>query len=265
MIVGNNLLSESVLPDPPVSLVAFYPDTELPRIPILALASGPHIYMYHNRKPYYKFTLPSIEPCPFEIEVWDTFHKAIEQNADALDYEAIKKGWESLRSLRESANVDVSERAKRFLTIDDPDERLSFVLGVVAGAPKLKIDPAITFMTTLKMNKEDEDAQSCLVVGSEEKVIYIITPPNYAIVEKVCDSFANIHVWIQSPHKCSFSSFFGSSNYQALSLSCLYEANTNQATTISSPPVETATSTSFESKSSLLTLSTILTNDKYHT
>lgn len=58
---GTALMSESTLLDLPAGLVAFFMDLHEPRIPAVAVASGPCIYVYKNLRPYFKFTLPGLE------------------------------------------------------------------------------------------------------------------------------------------------------------------------------------------------------------
>uniref|UniRef100_A0A3P8UTG0 Bardet-Biedl syndrome 1 n=1 Tax=Cynoglossus semilaevis TaxID=244447 RepID=A0A3P8UTG0_CYNSE len=67
---GTALLSESTLLDLPTGLVAFFMDLHEPRIPAVAVASGPCIYVYKNLRPYFKFTLPGLEVNPVEQDVW---------------------------------------------------------------------------------------------------------------------------------------------------------------------------------------------------
>ena len=45
-------------------------DMTEPRIPAIAVASGAHIYIYKNMRPYFKFTLPSLEIHATEKELW---------------------------------------------------------------------------------------------------------------------------------------------------------------------------------------------------
>uniref|UniRef100_A0A8C2XJ10 Bardet-Biedl syndrome 1 n=1 Tax=Cyclopterus lumpus TaxID=8103 RepID=A0A8C2XJ10_CYCLU len=58
---GTALMSESTLLDLPAGLVAFFMDLHEPRIPAVAVASGPCVYVYKNLRPYFKFTLPGLE------------------------------------------------------------------------------------------------------------------------------------------------------------------------------------------------------------
>lgn len=58
---GTTLSSESALLDLPAGLVSFFMDLHEPRIPAVAVASGPCVYVYKNLRPYFKFTLPGLE------------------------------------------------------------------------------------------------------------------------------------------------------------------------------------------------------------
>ena len=39
-------------------------------ITAIAVASGPHIYVYKNMRPYFKFTLPALDINPIEEDLW---------------------------------------------------------------------------------------------------------------------------------------------------------------------------------------------------
>lgn len=42
-----------------------------PRTPAIAVAAGSHVYVYRNLRPYFKFTLPSVDIASGELDVWD--------------------------------------------------------------------------------------------------------------------------------------------------------------------------------------------------
>uniref|UniRef100_A0AAR2IUK9 Bardet-Biedl syndrome 1 N-terminal domain-containing protein n=1 Tax=Pygocentrus nattereri TaxID=42514 RepID=A0AAR2IUK9_PYGNA len=67
---GTGLLSENTLLDLPTGLVSFLMDQHEPCTPAIAVASGPFIYIYKNLRPYFKFTLPTLEVNPLEQDVW---------------------------------------------------------------------------------------------------------------------------------------------------------------------------------------------------
>lgn len=37
----------------------------------IAVASGPYVYVYKNLRPYFKFTLPTLEVNPIEQDLWN--------------------------------------------------------------------------------------------------------------------------------------------------------------------------------------------------
>ena len=39
--------------------------------PAVAVASGSYIYIYKNLRPYFKFTLPTLEVNPVEYDAWN--------------------------------------------------------------------------------------------------------------------------------------------------------------------------------------------------
>lgn len=46
------------------------PDTNVPRKPAVAVASGPYVFIYRNLRPYFKFTLPPVELTQQETHIW---------------------------------------------------------------------------------------------------------------------------------------------------------------------------------------------------
>lgn len=68
---GTGLLTENTLLDLPTGLVSFLMEQHEPRTPAIAVASGPFIYIYKNLRPYFKFTLPTLEINSVEQDVWN--------------------------------------------------------------------------------------------------------------------------------------------------------------------------------------------------
>lgn len=61
---------ETPLLDLPTGVCTFYMDTTDPRTPAVAVASGSFVYIYKNLRPYFKFTLPSLELNSTEADLW---------------------------------------------------------------------------------------------------------------------------------------------------------------------------------------------------
>ena len=59
--LGTKLKSEIPLLDLPVGLCSFHMDTTIPQTPAVAVASGNFVYIYKGLRPYFRFTLPTLE------------------------------------------------------------------------------------------------------------------------------------------------------------------------------------------------------------
>ncbi|XP_044304769.1 Bardet-Biedl syndrome 1 protein [Varanus komodoensis] len=170
---GMGLLSENALPDLPASVAAFLMEQHEPRMPAVAVASGPYIYVYKNLRPYFKFTLPPMEPNPMEKEVWE------QAKEDKVDLLLMK---EMLEVIRENAEMPLSVQSLRFLALDPP-EMESFVNQ--HKVHPIKRQTVITCMATLKKNMVDEEAISCLVIGTENEEILILDPEAFTVLAKM--------------------------------------------------------------------------------
>ncbi|XP_064407942.1 Bardet-Biedl syndrome 1 protein isoform X2 [Latimeria chalumnae] len=170
---GTNLLSENTLLDLPTGVAIFLMDQNEPLTPAIAVASGPYIYIYKNLRPYFKFTLPALEVNPLEQEVWSQVKE------DKIDPVTLK---EMLEGIRDKADIPLSVRSLRFLMLD-MQETEAFV-NLHKHQP-IKRQTIITCMSTLKKNMADEDAVSCLVIGTESMDIFILDPEAFTILAKM--------------------------------------------------------------------------------
>ncbi|KAM3592354.1 uncharacterized protein V6R79_017100 [Siganus canaliculatus] len=170
---GTALMSDSALLDLPAGLVAFFMDLHEPRIPAVAVASGPCIYVYKNLRPYFKFTLPSLEVNALEQDVW---RQVREGHIDPLMLK------EMLESVRTKADVPLSVRSLRFLSLDPADVD-DFVQ--LHKQQPIKRQTVITCIATLKKSTADEDGVSCLVIGTESSDVYVLDPEAFIILSKM--------------------------------------------------------------------------------
>ena len=88
-------------------------DNTEPKIPAVAVASGPHIYIYKNMRPYFKFTLPTLDIHPAEKELW----AAVSASENGLDLASLLDGLQSLRA--EVGDAKLTARTQRLLMIND--------------------------------------------------------------------------------------------------------------------------------------------------
>ncbi|XP_042364490.1 Bardet-Biedl syndrome 1 protein [Plectropomus leopardus] len=170
---GTALMSESALLDLPAGLVAFFMDLHEPRIPAVAVASGPCIYVYKNLRPYFKFTLPGLEVNTLEQDVWQQVREG------QIDPLTLK---EMLESIRKKADIPLSVRSLRFLSLEtsDMDEFVQ-----LHKQQPIKRQTVITCIGTLKKSTADEDGVSCLVIGTESNDVFILDPEAFIILSKM--------------------------------------------------------------------------------
>ncbi|XP_012876297.1 PREDICTED: Bardet-Biedl syndrome 1 protein [Dipodomys ordii] len=180
---GPTVLTESPLPSLPAAAATFLMEQHEPRTPALALASGPCVYVYKNLRPYFKFSLPQLPPNPVEQDLWN------QAKEDQIDPLTLK---EMLESIREKAEVPLSVQSLRFLQLD-LSEMEPFVNQ--HKSKSIKRQTVITTMTTLKKNLADEDAISCLVLGTENKELLVLDPEAFTILAKM--SLPSVPVFLE--------------------------------------------------------------------
>nr|XP_058923927.1 Bardet-Biedl syndrome 1 protein isoform X2 [Kogia breviceps] len=183
VLKGPTVLSESPLPALPAAAATFLMEQHEPRTPALALASGPCVYVYKNLRPYFKFSLPQLPPNPLEQDLWN------QAKEDRIDPLTLK---EMLEGIREKAEVPLSAQSLRFLQLE-PSEMEAFVNQ--HKSKSIRRQTVITTMTTLKKNLADEDAVSCLVLGTENKELLVLDPEAFTVLAKM--SLPSVPVFLE--------------------------------------------------------------------
>lgn len=167
---GTDLLSEHTIIDLPTGVVTFYMDTHEPRTPAIAVASGPFIYIYKNLRPYFKFTLPPLEVNPVEVDLWGQIKEG------KINVFVLREMLEGMRA----EGTPLTVRSLRFLQLSDSNDMISFC-EVYQSAP-LKRQTVITCLNTLKKSMAEDDAISCLVLGTEDKSVYVLDSEAFSIL-----------------------------------------------------------------------------------
>ncbi|CAE8692133.1 unnamed protein product [Polarella glacialis] len=166
---GTTIQWEQKLPDMPCAVQTFYHEVANPPVPTLAVASGSRVLIYRHMRPYMKYTLPPIEVDPVEIDIWESLTKAKSE-----DLNEVRHGWDKLNAARENGTV-LSNQSIDFLALEDPESQSEFVR---ANRPNkdflLQQQTAITCMEVLKQNMDEPTAVSMLVLGTENKMVYIL-------------------------------------------------------------------------------------------
>lgn len=170
---GTLLLSQLTLIDVPCGVISFHMESNEPRIPAIGVASGTFLYIYKNLKPFYKFSLPSLEINAAELEAWE---KMVQDQIDAATLR------ETLTSL-EIGHRELTSKSQAFLEVSSPEAQLEF-LESYKHFP-LKRSNIITCVATIKKTVEEESNLNCIVIGTENKDIFIIEPDAFTILASV--------------------------------------------------------------------------------
>ncbi|XP_037076017.1 LOW QUALITY PROTEIN: Bardet-Biedl syndrome 1 protein homolog [Pollicipes pollicipes] len=169
---GTSLMSENTLLDLPTAVVAFHMDTTEPRVPAIAVASGAYIYIYKNLRPYFKFTLPTLEVNPSEFDLWT------QARDDMIDCATL---YDTLEMLRKDVGAHcLTTRTQHLLMCRTQEQREAFVESHKYFMVKKRT--VITCMTTMKKNMSDEQAVSCLVLGTESCQVYVLDPEAFTLL-----------------------------------------------------------------------------------
>ena len=168
---NTQMISDHALLDVPVAIACYYPDTVSPRIPSIGVAAGPHIFIYRNLRPHYKFTVPSVPVDQPELDVWEALKAEPQPNIE----DAVAK----LAELRDSGST-LTSRSLDLLGIGDPAVAYEFV-----EAEKQAPLTQQTVVTCMEVLQKSEDGggqgMSSLVIGSESCKVYIIKHTGYSI------------------------------------------------------------------------------------
>ncbi|XP_041469808.1 Bardet-Biedl syndrome 1 protein-like [Lytechinus variegatus] len=172
---GTTLISENAIIDLPTGVCTFYMDNNEPRVPAIGVASGPYLYVYKNLRPYFKFTLPPLDVNPVEQDLWN------QAREDKIDVTVLREMLDSIR--REGNEGALTVRSLKFLMLQDREQMESFANLHKVG--QLKRQTVITCLDTLHKSTSDDDAISCLVVGTESREIYVLDPEAFTILTKM--------------------------------------------------------------------------------
>ena len=171
---GTQQTSDGALLDQPVAISSFYADyAGDARKPLLAVASGPFIFIYKNLRPYYKFVLPPMDLVPQEVSVWEELAKGTLTR---------QKAWETLEALRDAGNY-LSNRTMDLLNLDNP-QQIDACYARWEQVP-LTQHTVITCMATINKDRDEPGAVACLIIGTEDAKLCILEKSGDSIKKKI--------------------------------------------------------------------------------
>lgn len=173
--------------------------------PLVCVSAGPSVYVFRDNKPYYKFTLPVVEPNPLEVEAWELSKsdKGIPEDGEKNNSEKVEILTLMLTELRERI-VLCGWSTALLLASQDP-EKAALVweewANTIDGKPPgnsianaMATPTVITAMATIKKSTDDSDAESYLILGTEHKIVYVINQTTFTIVEQFQMSSPITHI-----------------------------------------------------------------------
>lgn len=167
---GTALLSEHTLVDLPLAIAPFYMNLPGPKTPAIAVASGSSIYVYRNMRPFYKYSLPALKVADAEIEAWSTVLQ------DGADLNVFRDLLVNVLASGES----LSAKSEHFLTTSTIQDAEMFVRQH-AESP-LRRQTVLTTLSTMKKSMHEEDALTCIVLGTENRDVYILEPDAFTVL-----------------------------------------------------------------------------------
>lgn len=170
---GTTIQWEQKLLDVPCAVQCFYHEIATPPIPTLAVASGHQVFIYRYMRPYLKFTLPPVEIDSVEQDIWEDLRK------ESID---VRIAYEKLNMARENG-TSLSNHSIDFLAMEDAEMQQDFVKK--SRDTLLQQNTSITCMEVLKQNMDEPTAVSMLVLGTENKMVYILDSSALNIASKV--------------------------------------------------------------------------------
>ena len=95
---GMTTESQHVILDTPSAMCTYYMDANQNELPAVAVATGSSIFIYRGLRPFFKFTLPSLDIHPKEVEVWESLRGEAESGVAP---DAVGAAVDALSELRD--------------------------------------------------------------------------------------------------------------------------------------------------------------------
>ena len=198
---GTLLQDESKLSIVPAGIIAFYGEEPSSKniIPLLAVAGGNTIFIYKNLKGFIKYPLPDLIPNSEEMFFYQQLNNGeidaktcltklqmladrlleIKINDDENEEENEKENEENDKNkkMKENSNLPLSQMTLHLLILKQQEEQIKFL--EENKNMKTLLRNYITCITYIhKDNTSDINANSYLVIGTENCTIYIIEYTN---------------------------------------------------------------------------------------
>ncbi|XP_068148701.1 Bardet-Biedl syndrome 1 protein homolog [Drosophila tropicalis] len=171
---GLKLKHEQTLPGIPTAIESLYIDETEPKTPVIAVAIAESVLFYRHLKPYFKYSIPQLEPEELEAEVWRKLPVMKSETHDAL-----------LASLKDLDHAKLSRKTQRLLQLPK-EEREAFIKSH-KDSPVGRVGNIVA-MCCLKRISSDANPPSHLVLATDLGDVYILEPQGFNLIYqgKVC-------------------------------------------------------------------------------
>ncbi|EDW73429.1 uncharacterized protein Dwil_GK16651 [Drosophila willistoni] len=171
---GLKLKHEQTLPGIPTAIESLYIDETEPKTPVIAVAIAESVLFYRHLKPYFKYSIPQLEPEELEAEVWRKLPVMKSETHDAL-----------LASLKDLDHAKLSRKTQRLLQLPE-EEREAFIKSH-KDSPVGRVGNIVA-MCCLKRISSDANPPSHLVLATDLGDVYILEPQGFNLIYqgKVC-------------------------------------------------------------------------------
>lgn len=153
---GHTRESEHVLLDFPVALAVCRPAEQ--KLPRLAVAAGPCVYIYDNMKPFFKVAMPVPFVQSADQAIWDGVAIA---DAESREVVSVRTALQQLSD----AGTPLCTRSQALLAT--PKDALTQDHLLAALKQPMQDPPAATCLACLPLVHHDVRSPSCLVIGTE--------------------------------------------------------------------------------------------------
>ena len=175
---GVSIFQEEEVISQPVAMAIVCGDSKY-GIPMLAVASGPYVFMYRQLRPFIKLTCPDVKITEEESNIWYNLSKNNNNNNDN-DYSKSDNNnpmddtlhtVESLKRIRLNG-ARITARSAELLSLDSLEQQHAFINQF--KNIKLVQQTTITCLGVLNSSTDNDNKLSHLIIGTESKQLLIM-------------------------------------------------------------------------------------------
>ncbi|XP_063712394.1 Bardet-Biedl syndrome 1 protein homolog [Symsagittifera roscoffensis] len=178
---GTTLKMENQILDFPTGICALYIDNNIPKTPAIVVASGQSVYVYKNMRPFYKYTLEGLPVSEVEQQYWNLTRDEMAEKGQ-ITPSMLRDRLEALRLDPQNSDIPLSTKSQKLIMMTNPEVMNNFVnLHKVSPLTRQNV---VTCVTSMKKNQTEDDAISCIVLGTESQQLIILDTEAFKVLTK---------------------------------------------------------------------------------